>query len=220
MEPIPQAGPQITAGEPTPDKHELRREIIDFVKLVAWFLVIFLGLRAYVVEGYEVQGESMEPTLVNNERILVLKLPHQLAQWSIFGGINAIGPGDVVVFDSPDGTGKRYVKRIIAVGPRAVAGGAQAAHAATDSSQKVLVNFDHGDVYVNNRKIEEPYLSDAARTTHDRQEIAIGPGDYYVLGDNRGVSKDSRSFEGVHDNAIIGKAVLRFWPPSKISLIR
>jgi signal peptidase I len=207
-------------ADPTPsDKHELRREILDFVKLVAWFLIIFLGLRAYVVEGYEVQGESMEPTLDNNERILVLKLPHQLAQWGIFGGINAIEAGDVVVFDSPDSAGKRYVKRVIAMGPRPKGNG-QAAHAATEPSQQIQVVYDRGDVYVNNRKLDEPYLPESSRITHDKQEVSVGAGEYYVLGDNRAVSKDSRSFEAVNDNAIIGKAVLRFWPPSKISLIR
>jgi signal peptidase I len=173
-----------------------------------------------VVEGYEVQGESMEPTLDNNERILVLKLPHKLAQWGIFGGINAIDPGDVVVFDSPDSAGKRYVKRVIAMGPQQKGGGSQAAHAATQPTQTVQVVFDRGDVYVNNKKVDEPYLTESARITHERQEVDLGSGEYYVLGDNRPVSKDSRSFESVDDDAIIGKAVLRFWPPSKISLIR
>ncbi len=220
METAPQAAPDASSDQTASDKHELRREILDFIKLVVWFLIIFLGLRAYVVEGYEVQGESMEPTLDNNERILVLKLPHQLAQWGLFGGINAIEPGDVVVFDSPDNAGKRYVKRVIAAGPPSKGGTSQAAHAATETSQRIQVVYDRGDVYVNNHKLDEPYLTESARITPDRQEVAIGAGEYYVLGDNRAVSKDSRSFEAVNDNAIIGKAVLRFWPPSKISLIR
>jgi len=217
MESAPPVAPAPTPDPAHSEKQELRREIIDFIKLVAWFLIIFLGLRAYVVEGYEVQGESMEPTLDNNERILVLKLPHKLAQWGVFGGINAIEPGDVVVFDSPDSAGKRYVKRVIAMGPPSNNG---QAHAATEPTQQVKVVYDRGDVYVNNNKVDEPYLSEQARITHDRQELDVGPGEYYVLGDNRPVSKDSRSFESIEDDAIIGKAVLRFWPPSKISLIR
>jgi signal peptidase I len=222
MESTPQGSPETPRVEPpSTDKHELRREVLDFVKLVAWFLIIFLGLRAFVVEGYEVQGESMGPTLENNERILVLKLPHQLAQWGLLGSIDAIDPGDIVVFESPDNAGKRYVKRVIAMGAPARRGvGSQAAHAATQSSRRVLVTFDRGDVFVNNQKLDEPYLPESARVTPDRQEVALDPGDYYVLGDNRAVSKDSRSFEAVSDDVIIGKAVLRFWPPSKISLIR
>lgn len=215
----PAAAPEAAAPE---DKHELRREITDFVKLVAWFLVIFLGLRYFVVEGYEVQGESMHPTLANNERILVLKLPHLLSRVSLFSGLNAIRPNDIVVFDSPDGSGKRYVKRVIAEGP--AGGGGRVVRAqsneAPNPSSQVLVTFDRGEVFVNNQKVKQDYLTDDVRVTPEHQELALGPGDYYVLGDNRPVSKDSRSFEAIHDEAIIGKAVIRFWPLSKISLIR
>ena len=216
----PAAAPESAAPE---DKHELRREITDFIKLVAWFLVIFLGLRYFVIEGYEVQGESMHPTLANNERILVLKLPHQLSRLGLFHGYNAIRPNDIVVFDSPDGSGKRYVKRVIAEGP--AGGAARVANAAQsteapDPASRVLVTFNDGEVFVNNLKVNQDYLTGDARINPGHQELALGPGDYYVLGDNRPVSKDSRSFNAIHDEAIIGKAVLRFWPPSKISLIR
>lgn len=215
----PAASPETAEAQ---EKNELRREITDFVKLVAWFLVIFLGLRAFVIEGYEVQGESMDPTLVNNERILVFKLPHKLSQIGLLSNLKAIQPNDIVVFDSPDGSGKRYVKRVIAAGPKATRGRtANAASANTpDPAAQVLVTYDHGDVFVNNRKIEQNYLQDYARTTPEQQEVRLGPGEYYVLGDNRPVSKDSRSFEAIDDKAIIGTAVVRFWPPSKISLIR
>jgi len=223
MEPTqgaPVAGPETTEAQ---EKNELRREIMDFVKLVAWFLVIFLGLRAFVIEGYEVQGESMDPTLVNNERILVFKLPHKLSQIGLMSNLKAIQPDDIVVFDSPDGSGKRYVKRVIAAGPKATRGrtaNAASTTPADSTAQQVLVTYDHGDVFVNNQKIEQDYLQDYARTTPEEQEVALGPGEYYVLGDNRPVSKDSRSFDAIDDKAIIGTAVIRFWPPSKISLIR
>ncbi len=223
MEPT-QAAPVAPTPE-TPEaqeKNELRREIVDFVKLVAWFLVIFLGLRAFVIEGYEVQGESMDPTLQNNERILVFKLPHKLSQLGLISNLKAIEANDIVVFDSPDGSGKRYVKRVIAAGPKATRGTANAASATptADAGGGVEVIYDGGDVFVNNRKIEQDYLQDYARTTPEHQEVTLGPGEYYVLGDNRPVSKDSRSFEAIDDKAIIGTAVIRFWPPSEISLIR
>jgi len=209
------------AGAPE-DKHELRREITDFVKLVAWFLVIFLGLRYFVIEGYEVQGESMHPTLSNNERILVLKLPHQLSRIGIFSGLQAIKPDDIVVFDSPDGSGKRYVKRVIAEGPAGGSGKVVRAQSTDtpDPTSQVLVTYDDGDVFVNNRKVKQEYVAEEIRINPGHQELALGPGDYYVLGDNRPVSKDSRSFDAIHDEAIIGKAVIRFWPLSKISLLR
>ena len=214
-EPSPPSTPTV------PDRQELRREILDFVKLVVWFLVIFLGLRTYVIEGYEVQGPSMQPTLENNERILVLKLPHILSQFSLFSGMDAIEAGDIVVFDSPDTPNKRYVKRVIAMGPEAHSGNTVVAESHTaEQGDGVQVRYDHGEVYVNNAKIEERYLDSADQSSPDDQVLVLGPGDYYVLGDNRRVSKDSRSFDAISDDAIIGTAFLRFWPPSKISLLR
>ncbi len=212
----PAAAPE--AGE-SQDKHELRREIVDFLKLVVWFLVIFLSLKFFVIEGFEVQGDSMDPTLTNNERILVLKLPHQLSRIGLFHSLD-VTAGDIVVFDSPDGSGKRYVKRVIATGPAAGSTVHAESKGPADATSQTLVTFDHGDVFVNNRKIEQDYLMESARVSPEHQELALAPGDFYVLGDNRPVSKDSRSFKAIHDEAIIGKAVLRFWPLSKISLLR
>jgi signal peptidase I len=204
-----------------PDKQELKREILDFVKLIVWFLIIFLGLRTYVIEGYEVQGPSMTPTLENNERILVFKLPHILSQYSLFSAMTAIEPGDIVVFDSPDAAKKRYVKRVIGVGPEPQHPGTVAATSEHPAAlQTIPIVFQHGTVYVNNVKVDEPYLTDEAKMSPDVDRLELKPGEYYVLGDNRRVSKDSRSFHAIDDEQVIGKAVLRFWPPNKISLLR
>lgn len=209
-----------TTPNPEEDKHELRREVLDFLKLVAWFLIIFLAMRTWVVEGYEVQGPSMEPNLHTNERILVFKLPHVLSQWRIFSGIDAVSPGDIVVFDSPDSPGKRYVKRVIAVGPKGDPATVGAQPSGASAQDGVEIIFDRGEVFVNNQKVDEPYLTPQSREASERkQPLTIGASEYYVLGDNRSVSKDSRSFDAIHDRAVIGTAVLRFWPPSKISLL-
>lgn len=213
----------IETAETRQDRQTVQREIVDFVKLVVWFLVVFILLRTYVLEGYEVQGDSMSPNLVNNERILVLKLPHMLSQLAPFQSWQAIQPGDIVVFDSPDNSSKRYVKRVIAVGPKARGGKGAVAAGSDDADRRaeglVHVEFDHGRVYVDNHLIEEDYLNPEAKHTGDMQTLDLGPGEYYVLGDNRPVSKDSRSFEEIHDNQIIGKAVIRFWPPQHASII-
>lgn len=204
------------------DRQELKREVIDFVKLVVWFLVIFIGLRQYVIEGYEVQGPSMQPTLENNERILVLKLPHIISKWSIFEDYQAIDPGDIVVFDSPDTANKRYVKRVIAHGPKDTSNGNKVIAGTQGAPREgdVSVRFDRGSVYVNNRLVEENYIRQDGRDLSGPHQTTLGPGEYYVMGDNRRVSKDSRSFGAVDDDTVIGKAFLRFWPPSKISLLR
>ena len=205
------------------DRQEIRREIIDFVKLIVWFLILILGLRTYVIEGYEVQGESMEPYIETRERILVLKLPHVLSQFSLFRGIDAIKPGDVVVFDSPGDPDKRYVKRVIAIGPKrdnSRTVGAADRDGQSSPDEAVLVRFDRGAVYVNNHIIEEDYLEADARVSKETQSLTLGPGEYYVLGDNRKSSKDSRSFDAIKDDMIIGKVVLRFWPPRRAGLLK
>ncbi len=215
------AEPTAPEHAPRQDRQTLQREIIDFVKLVVWFLIIFLALRTYVIEGYEVQGDSMNPNLVNNERILVLKLPHILSKSGFFGGVEGVAPGDIVVFDSPDAANKRYVKRVIAKGPKGTSTKTVDAESmdSQTSSDGVHVQFNRGKVYVDNHLYEEAYLSDEARISFDIQMLTLGPGEYYVLGDNRPVSKDSRSFKAIDDDRIIGKAIIRFWPPSRIGLI-
>lgn len=196
------------------EAQNLKAEVIDFVKLVVWFLVIFLTLKVLVLEGYEVQGESMEPNLSTNERILVFKLPHRLHQWGLIG--EPFEQGDVVVFDSPDVAEKRYVKRVIAIGPQVDSGTVEAGGT---NQESVKVEFDRGKVFIDNHILDETYLEDDNRISSDQRVLELGPGEYYVLGDNRRVSKDSRSFNAIESDAIIGRAVFRFWPPSKISLV-
>ena len=214
MDPEVPSPQQTVEEEREKDAQNLKNEVIDFVKLVVWFLVIFLGLKFFVLEGYEVQGESMEPNLSTNERILVFKLPHRLHEWGLIG--EPFEQGDVIVFNSPDVAEKRYVKRVIAVGPETDRGTVEAG---TDPHETVKIEFDRGKVFIDNHILTEDYLSERNRISSDHRVSQVGPGEYYVLGDNRSVSKDSRSFNAIESDAIIGRAVLRFWPPSKISFI-
>ena len=208
-------------GDPrAPDAaQELRREVKEFVKLIAWFLVLFLVLKLWVIEVYEVQGESMQPALESKDHILVLKLPHVLSQTGWFGDWDPISPADVIVFDSPDNTNKRYVKRVIAEGPPGSRGAVAAEQ--IGSEPHVSVRIVEGRVYVNNRALTEDFVRETAFDPHEHAaETLLGPKQYYVLGDNHAVSKDSRSFGPVDDDVVIGKAVLRFWPLSKAGRVR
>ncbi len=222
-EDLPDA-PQAAEPDYSRRAQEAKREILEFGKMVVWFLILFFALRYFVVEGYEVQGPSMEPSLVNNERILVLKLPHFLSQFRPFDRLNPIKEGDIVVFESPNDHQKRYVKRVIAKGegrrPTNVADAGQYGSTAFPADT-VQVRVEDGDVYVNNRRVTEDYIKEAARSGPSLQDEAVlYPGSYYVLGDNRNVSKDSRSFGPIDDSRIIGRAILRVWPPSRIGLIQ
>ena len=202
---------------------EMKREIVEFVKMILWFLILFFVVTTYVLEGYEVQGDSMMPTLTDRERILVFKLTHNLGRLRLFSALEPLDAGDIVVFYSPDEKSRRYVKRLIAKGPPLRPGNtveAQKTDVALQPGTPVTVGIDAGQVYVNHKRIQEPYLSESHRAFPDSlDEISLAPGAYYVMGDNRAVSKDSRRFGPVDDDRIIGKAVLCFWPPHKIRLL-
>jgi signal peptidase I len=187
--------------------------------MVAVFLVMFWVLKTYVIEGYEVQGPSMHPTIANRERILVFKLPQTLARLPFFPAYQPIAPGDIVVFDSNDAASKRYIKRVIAAGAPLLRGNTVAARGLEPERPVVQVRFDRGTVYVNDRRLEEHYLMPDDLLSRDRDRAQLGPGEFYVLGDNRGESKDSRSFGPIGESQIIGEALLRFWPPGKIGLL-
>jgi len=203
--------------------HQVKREIIDFVKLIAWFLVLFFVIKTYVIESCDVQGRSMLPTLHDNEKIMVLKLPLVLSRFHLFSGIDALHEGDIVVFESPVEPDKRYVKRLIARGPDVETAGNSVAARQTNvvSESTVSVLYDRGAVYVNNRRLDERYLDyDRDEDEDSLPEVRLMPGSSYVLGDNRNESKDSRSFGPITNDRIVGKALLCFWPPSKIRLLQ
>jgi len=197
-----------------PPQDTMKREVTDLVKMVVLFLIIFWGLKAFVIEGYEVQGDSMVPTLEDRERILVFKLPTKLAALPLLGGFTPLDVGDIVVFESTVEANKRYIKRIVARGPaRTGRNTVEAVHQDAVNPNAVKVQFEYGSVYINNQKIEEPYLvNEEQRSSDVREPVYLDEGEYYVLGDHRSVSKDSRNFAEVSDAQIIGRAVLRIWP--------
>ncbi len=198
---------------------EVRREIAEFVKVVVWFLVLFFMLRFFVIEGYEVQGPSMEPTLQNGERILVSKLPLIASKFSLFNRLDPIQESDIIVLNGPDGTNKRYVKRVVARGPDRDRSNTVVA-ADEDLYDGVPLEIADGHLYVNYDLVDEPYIPEDRRAFKSSpMKTFLNTGTYFVLGDNRRVSKDSRNFDAIDEEDIIGKAVLRFWPLSRFGLL-
>ncbi len=159
-------------------------------------LFISLAIAAFIIiflyQPVKVEGVSMMPALEDQERIFVNKFVYRL---------EPIERGDVIVFRYPRDPSTSYIKRVIAVaGDR--------------------LRIDDGQVYVNGEPLEEPYVPPAYADAQSYPEITIPPGFYFVLGDHRSKSKDSREFGPFDQSYIYGKAVFGYWPMDKLGRVR
>ena len=192
------------------------REVVETVLLT---LVIFVAVRTLVV-NFRVDGESMEPNLLNGEYLLVNKAVYfhfdLNAVKNLVPGQHHSGQdivylfhppqrGDIIVFEPPVPTDKPYVKRVIGLpGDR--------------------ITIREGTVYVNGQALKEPYISDPPRYTYPLSygaatEYTVPAGSIFVLGDNRNNSNDSHVFNAVQLESVIGKATFAYWPPGLFGFI-
>jgi signal peptidase I len=166
--------------------------------LRAWLrdLIISVALSALVIiflyQPVKVEGTSMWPGLDDQERIFINKLVYR---------IEPIERGDVVVFHYPRDPAKSYIKRVI---------GLPGDH----------VRIVSGTVYVNGKSLEEPYVPVDYGDTRSMAEVTVPEGAYFVLGDHRSMSNDSREFGPVDRKYIYGKAVFVYWPVDKLGTLR
>jgi signal peptidase I len=150
--------------------------------LIAVVASVFMILFLY--QPVRVEGTSMLPRLEDHDRLFINKFVYHFS---------AIQHGDVVVFRYPRDPEKSYIKRVIAVpGDR--------------------LRIDRGDVILNGRRLEEPYVPDEYRDSRSLPEMVIPPGYFYMMGDHRSISSDSREFGPVERNLIYGKAAFVYWP--------
>jgi signal peptidase I len=160
------------------------REVIETVVLT---VVVFLVVN-FAVNPFSVDGPSMQPGLVTGDRVMVNKLAYD------FGGPSR---GDVIVFHPPSDPGQVYVKRVI---------GVPGDHISVTASA----------VIVNGHTLREPYIATLDPSAPENASvlpgIKLGPNQYFVMGDNRQNSIDSRLFGYVPRANIIGKAEFTYWP--------
>jgi signal peptidase I len=154
-------------------------------------IVICVFLIVYVVQAFKVQGSSMAPELADGERILVNKFLYRL---------HSIERGDVVVFWFPEDPEVSFIKRVAALpGDR--------------------IEIVAGRVIVNGKPLDEPYVKLELSDDRSYPPREVRSGHYFVLGDNRQGSNDSRNWGLVPQRYIYGKAFLRIWPPDKVGTI-
>lgn len=148
-------------------------------------------LIAFVVQAFRVQGTSMLPLLADGERIVVNKFLYRFAP---------IQRGDVVVFWYPREPSVSFIKRVVAL-------------------PGDTVELRRGQLFVNGKAAPESYLLPEFRDRESYPASEVRSGFYFVLGDHRSSSNDSRAWGEVPERYIYGKAVFRFWPLAKMGFI-
>jgi signal peptidase I len=158
--------------------------IMLWVRDLAVAAVASALIITFLYQPVRVEGTSMLPRLEDSDRLFINKFAYH------FGAINR---GDVVVFHYPRDPEKSYIKRVIAV----------------PGDQ---LRIDHGRVFVNGRAIRESYVPPEYRDNRSVAEMTLPRDEYYMMGDHRSISSDSRDFGPVDRSLIYGKAVFIYWP--------
>ncbi|MCX6407593.1 MAG: signal peptidase I [Propionibacteriales bacterium] len=197
----------------------------ESILLVAIAMVMAVVVKAFFLQAFYIPSESMEPTMLVNDKILVQKVSY----WT-----GDPQRGDIVVFDDPGGwldasedakasnpiqkalevvglfpTGGHLIKRVVGVG-----------------GDRVACCDEQGRLTVNGKGIDEPYLRDPAANSETRFDVIVPKNHLWVEGDNRGNSADSRVHQGdpgggfIPVDAVVGKAWVRVWPWKRMGFIR
>ena len=159
-------------------------------------VLISLAVSAFFIiflyQPVKVEGTSMMPTLQDQERVFINKFVYKL---------EPISRGDVIVFRYPRDPAKSYIKRVVALaGDR--------------------VGIEDGVVFVNGHRLSEPYVPEQYEDVRSYPESVVPPHCYFVLGDHRNLSNDSRDFGPVDEDFIYGKAVFGYWPFARVGTLR
>jgi signal peptidase I len=199
---VPEDDPdiEITYPEEASSSAGLWAEVKSITRDIIFAAVMAVLIVVFVVQPVKVEGTSMQPRLENDERIFVNKFEYTFT---------SIKRGDIIVFWFPDDPTKSFIKRVIGL---------------PDDS----IDMDaSGHVVINGQPVEEPYLApernQAARSrwnqgpyTSPGHQVRVKPHYYFVMGDNRDASNDSRSWGLVPEKYIYGKAMFRYWPLPRI----
>ncbi|OGG11081.1 signal peptidase I [Candidatus Gottesmanbacteria bacterium RBG_13_45_10] len=171
--------------------------IFDFLQGIVVVLAILVMIYLFIMSPQEINGASMEPNFHNGEYILTNKVLYKFRE-----------PvrGDVVIFKSPQNKEVDYIKRIIGLPGE-------------------TVKLQNNTFYVNGQKVDESYLAPGVIVyggsyLAEGQEIVVPPGTYFVSGDNRPHSSDSREFGPIALGDFIGVAFFRYWPISQMGAIK
>ena len=184
----------VTPAASAPPKRSLLGALLHWARDLVFSVVLAVIVILFLYQPVKVEGTSMMPTLDDQERIFINKFVYRLH----FGKIDR---GDTVVFWFPGDPTKSYIKRVIAV-----------------PGDRVEVN--QGAVIVNGQALVENYVPEEYRDQSSMTERKVPQDEYFVLGDHRSSSNDSRAWGMVPRRYIYGKAVFIYWPLDKMGVLR
>jgi len=182
------------AGIPSRPVHEERWHLA-FV--IAMALAAVLLIRSFIAQPFIVRGASMEPSFMNYEYLIIDELSYLLRPPK---------RGEPIIFRYPRDTRQFFIKRIIGLPNERVR--------IADGRVSIIIDAASEGVL-----LDQPYLDPPNRPTHPDMEVALGPDQYFVMGDNRDASFDSRTWGAVERRFLIGRALFRAWPFPRFGLI-
>lgn len=169
---------------------------MDILEVIVFSIAIFLLVYLLIFQPHKIKGTSMEPNFPNDQYLLTDKVSYRLGEPE---------RGDVIVFAAPETNGEEFIKRIIGLpGER--------------------ISIKDGRIFINGKVLEEPYLSDSIYTQSgsfmsEGEEKQIPNDGFFVLGDNRQASSDSRAWGFIKEDDITGRAWIIYWPPPEVGLV-
>jgi signal peptidase I len=176
----------------TPPASGLPGGVHSWVRDLVVSVVISAFIIIFLYQPVRVEGTSMLPMLEDQDRLFINKIAYRVGE---------IHRGDVVVFEYPRDHTKSYIKRVIALpGDR--------------------LRIADGQVYVNSVRLKEPYVPNRFADDRSEPEQVLPSHEYFVMGDHRSISSDSREFGPVDRNLIYGKAVFVYWPMEQVGVVR
>jgi signal peptidase I len=169
------------------------RNVAEWLAIAGGALLVAFLIKTFLLQAFYIPSLSMAPTLKVNDRVLVNKLSYDL---------HDVNRGDLVVFESPPNEGsqtKDLIKRVIGLPGE-------------------TVESREGQIYINGQVLQEPYLQPDI-TTGPMEKVTVPADHLWVMGDNRANSRDSRFFGAIPEDLVIGRAFVRVWPITALSLL-
>ena len=169
----------------------MRQRLLRFLELLEILAVtaIAVGVVAFIAQPFRVQGASMTPNFFSGDYVLVDKVSYHF---------RPLDRGEVIVFRNPENESEYFIKRVVGLPGE-------------------VVSISKDQVYADGKLLKEGYLPPETESIGETDFI-LGPDEYFVMGDNRAQSRDSRSWGALTRDKVVGLVRLRFWPPDELGV--